>query len=238
MVRFLEAVEPLWIPPRLNLQTLEFAAAWRLFWGHRQTLDFNPIGLLNEMVASMGSPARSTRDLRAAIAEFESNAVRKHMEDSLDPKHLIGAQNKADFERGRFDRGLRYTTDRQFAALHIARLRGLRLDDPRLEQVRAGLLIDARTSVEIDFFLDFGGRTDLKAAEVEWQLTLQLYATPAQLDLNRFVDRQHAVVALPYCGVFVTDDRDLKKRCIAIQRVLPFTTAQVLTDEEFFRRFG
>jgi hypothetical protein len=222
----------------LDLQTLEFAAAWRLFWGDRQTPDFNPIGSLNEVVASMGSPARPTGDLRAAIAEFESNVARKYMEDGLGPKRLIAAQNRADLERGRFDRGLRYTTDRQLAALHIARLRGLHLDDPRLEQVRAGLLIDARTSVEIDFFLDFGGRRDLKAAEVEWQLTLQLYATPAQLDLNRFVDRQHAVVALPYCGVFVTDDGDLKKRCTAIQKTLPFTTAEVLTDEDFFRRFG
>jgi hypothetical protein len=160
MVRFLEAVEPLWIPPRLDLQTFEFAAAWMLFWGHRQTLDFNPIGSLNDVVASMGSPARPTGDLRAAIAEFESNAARKYMEDGLEPHRPIAAQNRADFAQGRFDRGLRYTTDLQCAALHMARLGGVHLDDPRPEQVRVGLLNNARTSVEIDFFLDFGGRTD------------------------------------------------------------------------------
>jgi hypothetical protein len=73
---------------------------------------------------------------------------------------------------------------------------------------------------------------------VEWQLTLSFYGTSAQLNPNRFVDRQHAVVALPYCGFFLTDDADLRKRCNEIRQSLWFPCAEVLGEAEFFARGG
>jgi hypothetical protein len=63
--------------------------------------------------------------------------------------------------------------------------------------------------------------------------TVELYQTGAKLSENRFVDRQHATVALPYCDYFITSDTDLIKRCSRVKGTLRFDTAKVLTGDEF-----
>jgi hypothetical protein len=117
-------------------------------------------------------------------------------------------------------------------------MKGYPLIHPQFKQVSARIASNRLTSEMIRFFFEFGGRDPPKAYRVEWELTHQLYRSDAELNRNRFIDRQHAVVALAFCDFLVTDDEDLQKRCAAIQRGLPFSTAAVLSEADFFERFG
>ena len=49
------------------------------------------------------------------------------------------------------------------------------------------------------------------------------------------LNRQHAIVALPFCDLFVTSDKELKRRCDAIRPKLGFAIAEVQTGEEFIQ---
>jgi hypothetical protein len=236
MVDYLEHLDPFWMLPRLDLLTWEFAAAWALFW-RGELLDFHAIGSLNHVISDMRSLIPTAQTIRQGVASFQFPQVRAHMQWSLDPHRYVSRENRRAFQRGLFDNGLRYRTDLQLAALHLARMRGVRLTDPRLDTVRTAILDHGLMKTQIDFFLEFGGRDYLKGAEIEWQMTLQFYSTKAELDTNRFVDRQHAIVALPYCDIFLTNDSDLTRRCLAVQQSVPFRTAEVLRLDEFFRRF-
>ena len=73
----------------------------------------------------------------------------------------------------------------------------------------------------------------MKAYKTEVAFTLELYATGATLDTNRQIDRQHAIAALPYCDLFITDDGDLIKRIARVKRELRFDTANVLRGQAF-----
>jgi hypothetical protein len=98
------------------------------------------------------------------------------------------------------------------------------------------LMLQQPIAEQIRFFVEFGGMKNLKCYQVESELASNMWASSAKLQRNRYVDRQHAAVALPYCDVFVTDDRDLIKRCDVVRKALPFATAEVQRGEQFIRR--
>jgi hypothetical protein len=236
IVTYLEELNPQWIFSRMDLLTWEFAGAWRRFWDPRGA-QFQPVGSLKNTITDMRPLIPVASDIRNAVSGFQTERARRHMRDTLDPHRLIWERNRQSFERGQFDLGLRRMVDVEIAALHIARMRGVTLHDPRLQDIKHAILNENLTRTQLEFFLDFGGKDDPKAGEVEWQLTLGFYRTSAQLNPNRFIDRQHAVVAPPYCGLFLTDDADLRKRCDEIHPSLWFPCAEVLSEAEFFARF-
>lgn len=50
---------------------------------------------------------------------------------------------------------------------------------------------------------------------------------------NRQIDREHAVVALAYCDVFVTGDSELRKYCQQAKAKSKFSLAQVVSIDEW-----
>jgi len=74
----------------------------------------------------------------------------------------------------------------------------------------------------------------LKSYQVEAALTTNFWQSKANLR-GRLIDRLHATLALPYCDLFVTDDRDLTKRCKAAKDSLWFPTADIRKGAEFIR---
>jgi len=87
----------------------------------------------------------------------------------------------------------------------------------------------------IAVFVYWCGISLLKGYQVEHALTTQMYSTGAALNANRFVDRQHAVTALAYCDVFITDDRNLTARCEAARKEVPFKLAMIRTGADFIQ---
>jgi hypothetical protein len=235
IITYLEVLNPLWIFPRMDLLTWEFATAWDRFWNPKKA--FQPVGSLDETTTDMRPLIPVADDIRTAVTSFQAEAARRYMRDTLDPHRLISEKNRESFKHGQFDKGLRRRVDLEVAGLHLARMSGVPLGHPQLQDVARAILAESLTRAKIEFFLEFGGNNDLKAAEVEWQLTLSFYRTSAQLNPSRFVDRQHAVVALPYCALFLTDDADLRKRCAEVRQSLWFPCAEVLSEAEFFTRF-
>jgi hypothetical protein len=58
----------------------------------------------------------------------------------------------------------------------------------------------------------------------------RLFSAPFGL---RLIDRQHAIAALPYCDLLITDDGDLIKRIVRVKTELRFDTASVLRGQAF-----
>jgi hypothetical protein len=95
------------------------------------------------------------------------------------------------------------------------------------------MLREQPLSIQIQSFVYWKCTEYLKAYKTEVAFTLELYATGATLDTNRQIDLQHAVAALPYCDLFITDDGDLIKRIARVKRELRFETASVLCGQAF-----
>jgi hypothetical protein len=236
IINFRERIDPAWIPTRLDLQTVEFAAAWLLFWQPGAEAPAM-VGSLTNLYAATGIRHPATHGIRAAISEFQTDAARQHIRSTLEPHREVAAQNRRNFLRGRFDPGLRRRVEIQNAALHLARMKGFSLDHPSISGERERILHGGLIRAQIEFFIEFGGIDELRAGRIEWELSLQFYGTNARLDANRWVDREHAVSSLPYCDIFVTDDRDLTRRIAAIRAKVPFPIAEVITCAEFSGRF-
>jgi len=73
----------------------------------------------------------------------------------------------------------------------------------------------------------------LKAYNVETSMTAARWQGEAKLKENRQVDRDHAVVALSYCDVFVTGDSELRKYCEQAREESTFPLARVVDCEEW-----
>ena len=235
-INFLERIDPVWIATRIDLQTVEFAAVWLQFW-QRGGQTPAAVGSLTELYRTAGIRPPATRGIRAAVSEFQTYAAREHMRTTLEPHREVAALNRKDFRRGQFGTGLRKQVEIESAALHLARMNGFSLGSPSIFLERQRILHGGLIRAQIEFFIDFGGIDELRAARIEWELSLQFYETDARLDTNRWVDREHAVSALPYCDMFVTDDRDLTRRIAAIRAKVPFPIAEVINCAEFSDRF-
>jgi hypothetical protein len=237
VVRALEMIEPAWLLDRADLLTFEFAQAWTRFW-RREDLEFEPIGSLDYILQAMHPQSENTYAIGEAVKLFHDNGGRERIKGMLDAHRLLSRENREQIKQGRGKPGSEKRTAFRFACNHLARMKGYPLSHPQFEQVSGRIASHPLTSEMIRFFLEFGGRDPLKAYRIEWELTHQLYRSDAELNRNRFIDRQHAVVALAFCDFLVTDDEDLQKRCAAIQPILPFRTAVVLGEAAFFERFG
>jgi hypothetical protein len=91
---------------------------------------------------------------------------------------------------------------------------------------------------KIRFFVNFGGMSDLRAWQVESQLTRLHMLGTAILNENRQVDRQHACSGLAYCDLFATNDRELINRSREISSKLNFKSAELVGPEELLQRLA
>ena len=95
------------------------------------------------------------------------------------------------------------------------------------------LLQDPLLRTMIDAFLYWGCKRYLKVWRAEEFFAAHLQKSGAKLGANNNVDRQHAIVAMTYCDLFVTDDKKLAKRCEELRLNLNRDCARVMNGASF-----
>jgi hypothetical protein len=223
----------MWTYTMADLQLLEVFSDWNSFWG-RPTA-FQPIGTL----AEVGGALHNIHPNYLALATLKdwvdvfAADNRADIENTLDFVCKSHAENQRSFKRGRMTKDVLKRMDQMHVAIQLARSEH---NGEAKEAMRRaeGILAQEPSATHVRFFVDFGGMVSLKSYHVESALAEDLWASTAKLK-TRYVDRQHATVALPYCNRFITDDTDLTKRCAVAKRSLTFPTAEVQNGEEFIK---
>jgi hypothetical protein len=237
-IQLVEAVQPAWVLTRFDLLVEEFLFGWNQFW-KRPCARFSPIGDLAHVLSAMHRRPRE---------DFEGYAPRDFIGGYRDPSSLQGlresfARNRAANDHNRpkyksgeitpeFLRGL----ERTYVAIQLSRITGGDPHDAGLNE-KAELLLQSEPSFSrISIFIENGGTRRLKAYSVERLMTADAWSGNAAMKENRQVDRDHAVIALSYCDIFVTDDGELRKRCEQVRANCSFPLAEVVTIEDWIGR--
>ena len=140
--------------------------------------------------------------------------------------------NRKDYKKGHLTPVHRERIEERYVRQQLALSRGL-IVPGEVKQKAAAILEEEPLATKAEWFAKWGCTKLLKTYQVESALTEQFYTGKAELNVNRLVDRQHAVMALAHCDVFVTDDKDLASRCEAIRAMLPFNLAAVQKGAAF-----
>jgi hypothetical protein len=123
--------------------------------------------------------------------------------------------------------------ERRFVATQLARVKE---KGPFLQELhdRANeLLVSEPSFSRISIFVENGAAKRLRAHGVELAFTSDRWSGSAKLNDHRQADRDHAMVALAYCDVFVTGDSELRKYCEQIRSSSAFVLAKVVDCEEW-----
>lgn len=216
-----------------DLQMLEVFSEWNTFWGEPTTLQ--PIGTLAEVGGALHNihPSYFAKATLKQWIDVFSADDGIGIENTLDFVCQSHAQNKESFKRGRMTKDILKRMDQMHIAIQLARSEHngeAKEAMKRAEQI----LTEQPIATQVGFFVDFGGMENLRCYQVESALAENLWASTAKLK-TRYIDRQHATVALPYCDRFITDDTDLTKRCVAATKSLKFSTAQIQRGTEFIQ---
>jgi hypothetical protein len=123
-------------------------------------------------------------------------------------------------------------------AVQRARLQAGGSDPDRVYSLAQAILKKQPIATQLECLVHWEFSSLLKCHQVEAAFTTELYQTEAKLSENRFVDRQHATIALPYCDCFVTSDAEVIRRSSRVKAMLSFPTARVLTGDEFIAMLG
>jgi hypothetical protein len=232
LIQLAEDIRPAWTLTMADLQLLEFVTEWDNFWGDGPA-SFRPIGTMHEAAAALHNI--DPKHLRGAtlrdwVGSFVTDLT--NLRDTMDSIARASATNKEVYQQGRMTRDFLKAMDYGHVAVQLARVE--RNGEAKYAMKRGNqLLTEQPIGTQIRFFVDFGGMKELKCYHVESALAANMWASEAKLQSNRYIDRQHATVAMPYCDIFVTDDRDLIKRCGAAKMEVSFKTAEIHRGELF-----
>lgn len=233
LIRFAEELQPKWILERGDLQHQEFIAFWNCIWGSKP-LAFNPVCTLAQASAILNrvpEERMSRYTVREFIQSFSGHGALDEIRAELKNQTSVAKYNLEKYVNDkRFDAVLPLT-ELFYVAVQMARLHEIQRD--RVYALANFMLREQPLSTQIQCFVYWKCTDLLKAYKTEVAFTLELYATGATLDTNRQIDRQHAIAALPYCDLFITDDGDLVKRIARVKPTLRFATATVLRGQEF-----
>ena len=233
LIRFAKELQPQWILERGDLQHQEFIAFWNCIWGSAP-LVFNPVWTLAQAGATLNrvSVERMARyTVREYIQSFSAPGALDEIRTELKNQTSVAKYNLDKYVNDKRFNAVLPLTELMYAAVQMARLHEIERDK---EYALANLMLrEQPLSTQIQCFVYWKCTEYLKAYKTEVAFTLELYATGATLDTNRQIDRQHAVAALPYCDLFITDDGDLIKRIVRVKRELRFETASDLRGQAF-----
>jgi hypothetical protein len=234
-LQFVEDAEPSWILNRGDLLLQEFLCEWDRFWKLGNP-SFEPIGDLAHVASAMHRKppaAFSSLTPRNFIEPFRDQASLKELRDVFDMNMVANNENRSRFRAGELTPKVLRDVERRFVATQLARVteRG-----PYLQELhdRANELLASEPSFQrISIFVENGAVNRLKAHNVEHLLTSDRWSGEAKLKENRQIDRDHAVVSLAYCDVFVTGDSELKKYCEKARESSSFPLARVASCDEW-----
>jgi hypothetical protein len=238
LLRVVDLLRPAWMLDRADIPLVEFLHTWRDFWnGERRTL--NAIGSLVDVVSFLFrvNPERAEKFTMEQITSIFSRPGGTDILKSIfaEQRAIALANQKTVATRG-------YTSqmDLEVQQRYVARLLGREHEtEPSREHLDARTMSiwnDPLTREKIRFFVNFGGMSDLRAWQVESQLTRLHMLGTAILNENRQVDRQHACAGLAYCDLFATNDRELINRSREISSKLNFKPAELVGPEALVQR--
>ena len=240
VLAFLDKVKPLWILERLDIQLQEFITAWFEFF--KRPAPFVPryIGSLADAASAIldtDSAKLQRLELRHFVAEFTEERVERVLLPMLDKQRLIAASNRDDVKAGKLTQEMRFRVETAYIAQQIALQEGHLREDDVTRRVQV-LLGNRFLLADIERFIRSGRLAKLRTYQVETVFTELFYSGNAALNKHRFLDRQHAVIALAHCSVLVTGDEELRKTCNRARALLPFRTAAVDSGEEFVAKLA
>ena len=237
LLQFAEELQPKWILERGDLQHQEFIAVWNNVWTGAPH-EFNPIRSLAQAGASLNRVPveRMTKyTITDHVRSFSAPGALDQIQKELKRQQWVAKSNLNKYVNDkRFDAILPITVV-FYIAVQLARLREIEPD--RVYALANQFMRSEPISTQIQCFVFWRCTEFLRAYLTEVAFTLDLYPNKATLDPNRMIDRQHAIVALPYCDALVTDDKDLTRRCERVKQTLRFTSANVITGQALIDSF-
>jgi hypothetical protein len=238
LLTVVDQLRPAWMLDRADIQLVEFLHTWRDFWSGKHR-SLNAIGSLVDVVSFLFRvpPERAERFTLEQITSIFARPGGTDILKSVfaEQRAIALANQKTLMSRVYTDR-----MDFEVQQHYLARLLGREHEtEPSREQLdarTARIWKNPLTREQIRFFINFGGMSDLRAWQVESQLTRLHMVGTAILNENRQVDRQHACAGLAYCDLFATNDRELTNRSREITSKLKFKPAELVTPEDFIQR--
>ena len=234
LLDFIKEIEPAWILERVDIQLGEFLKVWNEACGNAIP-PFKAIGTLAEAAAALHRthPMHLEQySIRDYVRMFTSEEITRKLLGIMREKRISAEANRKDYRKGRFTPEHRKRSEKRYVSQQLALSQGL-IVPSEVRQKTEVLLREQPVAARVEMFVSKGGTKSLRTYRVESALTEQFYLGKAKLDVNRVVDREHAVVALAHCDIFVTDDKDLTCRCEAIRAKLPFKVAAVQKGAAF-----
>jgi hypothetical protein len=237
LIRFAEDLQPKWTMERADLQLFEFWIVWNQIW-HSSTDTVEPVGTFSEIVAVLSKVHYMQTEkltMRDYVTAFSGDKALEEIQGAMEEQANVAGSNLKAYVEGRFVTSIRQRIELGHLAAMRARLE-MKGATPQSVYARANALLTERPiTTQLECFIFWGCMRYLKCYQVEAAFTEELYATGGKLNRNRFVDRQHASIGLPYCDRFITSDEKLLKSCVRVKAKLPFTTAEVIGGNEFIQ---
>lgn len=230
IICLLEAVRPRWIHDRWNLQKQELLAVWDVIYNSAE-FRYPATVSYYEAFISRGDLQRPS-SLREVVADYRSAEGRTTFLEMFIEQEAIAFNTTLSYRAGRFTVRLLHSVDQTHIASQFAKVEGLLYKHDLLRR-SAELLEDPLLRTMIDAFLYWGCKRYLKAWRAEEFFAAHLQKTGAKLGANNNVDRQHAIVAMTYCDLFITDDKKLAKRCEELRLNLNRGCARVMNGASF-----
>jgi len=222
---FAESLQPMWIRERRDLQRHEAEASFFSFLGVSYSRP-SPLTSRAEIIAGIN------RVPVASVAQISSREFVGYLQSA--PKAMAPIQagyrkNVTALEairRAGAAGRLTPEMNKKFDRLYVARLLP--------SQTPAGLVIDTQSRKE---FLESLDIQTCPSIAVEFAISQDGWHAVGGYRWQDFIDRQHAISALPYVDMMATDDVDLTKVILRIRPNLRFPTACPITKERFDRLY-
>lgn len=234
-IQFIEDTQPAWILGRFDLLMHEFMSEWSRFWRTKE-FKFSPIGDLAHAASAMHrKPPELFTGLtpRDFIQPFRDPALLQEIKDAFEQNLAANDDNRSGQRAGEITPALLRQVDKRYVATQLARLSEKGPIQKELNEKANHLLKSEPSFSEISIFVENRAVDHLKAYLVEKMLTWDGWQGEAVMKENSQIDREHAITALSYCDMFVTNDLKLKRHCEQIKANCRFTLARVVSIDEW-----
>jgi hypothetical protein len=234
-IQFVEDVQPSWILGRFDLLLHEFMSEWNRFW-KKGPFHFSPIGDLANVASAMHrKPPKMFEGLtpRAFIQPFRDQSSLQEIRETIGQNQVASDHNRFRQRVGEITPGFLRKVEKRYVATQLARVNEKDPLQKELHERASHLLESEPWFSKISIFVENGAVDRLKAHRVEVLMTSDRWQGEAVMKENRQIDREHAVVALAYCDVFVTGDSELRKYCEQVRANSGLTLAEVVSIDEW-----
>ena len=234
-IKFVEDCQPSWILTRFDLLLHEFMSEWSRFW-RAEPFNFNPIRDLAHVASAMHrKPSELFAGLTPSdfIRPFRDQSSLREFQETFGENLTASDHNRLKQRDGKITPQFLRQVEKRYVATQLARINEKGALQKEIHERANRLLQSEHAFSEISIFVESGAVDRLKAHGVEVLMTSDRWQGEAVMKENRQIDREHAIVALAYCDVFVTGDSELRKYCEQAKTNCKYSLAQVVSIDEW-----